>query len=303
MIVPPSLKEGDIIGVVTPSGKLNEGALDRAQELFSGWGLDVVTGQHVYSSFNQFGGSDRERASDFQQMLDDIDIRAVICSRGGYGTVRIIDRIDFSRFLAHPKWIVGYSDITVLHSHINTNFSIETIHAAMAADLAKEPAVLERSMELLKEALFGTIPAYYLPNHPFSRKGKAEGIITGGNLSVLYSLLGSDSEVDTTGRILFLEDVGEYLYHIDRMMMALKRSEILENIAGLVVGGMTGMNDNKVPFGKTAEEIIAEAVEDYDYPVLFGFPAGHQPENNPLVMGRYVTVSVGENASSLVFGI
>ncbi len=303
MIVPPSLKPGNKIGIITPSGKLKEGALVKAQELFTGWGLNVVTGQHVYSVFNQFGGSDRERTSDLQHMLDDIDIRAIICSRGGYGTVRIIDHIDFSRFLAYPKWIVGYSDITVIHSHINANFSIETLHAPMAADLVKKPAVWEKSMELIKEALFGTIPAYYLPNHSLSRKGKAEGIITGGNLSVLHSLLGSESEIDTTGRILFLEDVGEYLYHIDRMMMSLRRSGILENIAALVVGGMTGMKDNKVPFGKTAEEIIAEAVEDYDYPLFFGFPAGHQPENNPLVMGRNVTVSVGDSTSSLVFGV
>jgi muramoyltetrapeptide carboxypeptidase len=303
MIVPPSLKSGDKIGIVSPSRKIKPGSLDNAISLFEGWGLRVQTASNVYSGYNQFGGSDHDRAADFQFMLDDTEIKAILCSRGGYGTVRIIDRIDFSRLISSPKWIVGYSDITVLHSHIITNCGVETIHAPMPAELSKErqPPVSAKSMDLLREALFGIVPAYYLPNHALSRKGRAEGMLTGGNLSVLCSLLGSNSEIETAGHLLFLEDVGENLYHIDRMMFTLRRSGVLENIAALVVGGMTGMKDDQEPFGKTAEEIIFSAVREFDYPVFFGFPAGHQPENHPLVMGRNALVSVGDNTSSLVF--
>ncbi len=303
MIIPPSLKPGDTIGIVSPSGKIRPGSLDTAISRFEQWGLKVVTGRNVYSGHNQFGGSDTQRAADLQLMLDDTEIKAVMCSRGGYGSVRIIDRIDFRGLIAGPKWVTGYSDITVLHSHINTICGIETLHSVMPSGLSphKNPPVSAKSLDLFKEALFGTIPAYYQPNHPLSRKGKAEGILTGGNLSVLYSLVGSESEPEMAGRILFLEDVGEYLYHIDRIMVALKRNGILEEIGGLVVGSMNDMKDSRVPFGKTAEEIIAEAVEDYHYPVLFGFPAGHNTENHPLVLGRNATLSVGETTSSLVF--
>jgi muramoyltetrapeptide carboxypeptidase len=303
MIVPPSLERGDKVGIITPSGKIKRGSLDRAISIFKDWGLSVVTGPNVYAGYNQFGGTDQERAADLQLMIDDIGIKAIMCSRGGYGTVRIVDHIDFSSLIAHPKWIAGYSDITVLHCHVNAVCGIETLHSIMPLELSpeKDPPVSARSVELFRESLFGTIPAYYQPNHPFSRKGKAGGTMTGGNLSVLYSLLGSDSEPDFQGSILFIEDVGEYLYHIDRIMMSLKRSGILAGIAGLVVGGMNEMNDNQVAFGKTAEEIIAGAVADYEYPVFFGFPAGHESENHPLVMGRNAVLSVGDTTSSLVF--
>jgi muramoyltetrapeptide carboxypeptidase len=303
MTNPLPLKPGDKIGIVSPSRKIDRGKLDAGIELLEGWGLEVVTGAHVYSAYNQFGGTDRERASDLQQMFDNDGIKAVICSRGGYGTVRIIDKIDFSRFVSNPKWIVGYSDITVLHSHVNRLFGISTMHGSMPAELApgKEPPVDPGSLTLLKEALFGNLPRYSLPVHPLSRTGEATGQIVGGNLSVLFSLLGSRSAPDPHGKILFIEDVGEYLYHIDRMMVALSRCGWLETVRGLVVGGMTDMNDNEVPFGKTAEEIIAGAVEEYDYPVCFGFPAGHQSPNNPLVLGREAFLRVGETTTTLSY--
>ncbi len=303
MVTPKPLHKGDKVGIVTPSGKIEKGALDNAISYFEGWGLKVVTAPNTYSGFNQFGGTDRERSSDLQSMLDDKDIKAIICSRGGYGSVRIIDRIDFSRFMSFPKWVVGYSDITVLHSHINEICGIETLHGPMAAELSpdRKSPVSARSMELLREVLFGTVPAYYYPNHPLSRKGKAVGVLTGGNLSVICSLFGSTSLTGLQDKILFIEDVGEYLYHIDRMMVALRRSGVLGMIGGLLVGAMTDMNDNKVPFGRTAWEIIAEAVEDYDYPVFFGFPAGHQPENHPLILGRKVILSVGDKTGNLTF--
>jgi muramoyltetrapeptide carboxypeptidase len=303
MVNAPSLKPGDKIGIISPSGRIKPGSLDVAIKLFGEWGLDVVTGPNVYAGYNQFGGTDEQRASDLQLMLDDRDIKAIICSRGGYGTARIIDKVEFSGFIENPKWLTGYSDITVLHSHINAVCGIETIHAAMPAELSpdKIPAVSARSIELFREALFGTIPAYYQPNNGLSRKGRAEGILKGGNLSVLYSIMGSASEPETAGCILFIEDIGEFLYHIDRIMLSFRRMGLLQEIAGLVVGGLGDMKDNEIPFGKSAEEIVASAVEDYDFPVFFGFPAGHQPENHPLVMGRNAILSVGDTTSSLVF--
>lgn len=303
MIAPPPLKKGDKIGIVSPSGRIEEDVLDNAIERFEEWGLEVIVAQGAYNRFNQFGGTGAERVADLQGMLNDPEIRAVICSRGGYGAVKIIDLIDFRFFVASPKWIVGYSDITVLHSHINENFGIKTLHGPMAAELSPERKirVSDDSMELLRETLFGALPAYIHPVHPLSRGGKAEGILTGGNLSVLYSLLGSASFPETEGKILFIEDVGEYLYHIDRMMVGLRRNGVLDGIGGLLVGGLTDMNDNKVPFGRTAEEIISEAVENYNYPVCFGFPAGHQSENKTLIMGSKVSLSIGESISQLTF--
>ncbi len=303
MITPSPIKPGDRVGIVTPAGRIAGGAIDNAVDFFSSWGVDVVVSPGAYSGWNQFGGTDMQRASAFQDMLDDESIRAVICSRGGYGCARIIDLLDFSSFMMSPKWIVGYSDITVIHSHINRVLGVETIHGPMAAELSPEKTdpVSQRSMDLLKEALFGTLPAYYMANHPLSGSGRATGVITGGNLSVLYSILGSPSAPDISESILFIEEVGEYLYHLDRMMVAMKRSGLLASVGGLVVGGLTAMKDNEVPFGKTAEEIIAEAVADYDYPVIFGFPAGHQPENHPLILGREVTLSVGDKSGSITF--
>lgn len=300
---PPFLKPGDKIGIVSPSGKIEQGKLDNAIGIFREWGLDVVTGRNVYSCYNQFGGSDDQRVTDLQSMLDDESVNAVVCSRGGYGTVRIIDRIDFRRFVEHPKWIVGYSDITVLHSHINNLFGIETIHSPMAAEMApgrKEPPS-GLSLQLLKETLFGKIPVYDLPVHPLSVKGEAVGIVAGGNLSVLCSLSGSLSEINFHEKILFIEDVGEYLYHIDRMMWTLLRSGVLELVSGLIIGGMTDMNDNKVPFGFNAEEIISQAVSGYKYPVCFGFPAGHQSANLPLILGRQALLRVGDDTFSLSY--
>jgi muramoyltetrapeptide carboxypeptidase len=303
MVSPPFLKPGDKIGIVSPSGKIEQGKLDNAIGTFREWGLDVITGENVYACYNQFGGSDDQRAMDLQSMLDDESIKAIVCSRGGYGTVRIIDRIDFSRFIKNPKWIVGYSDITVLHSHINNLFGIETIHSPMAVELApgrKEPlSVL--SLKLLKETLFGKLPGYDFPVHPFSVKGEAAGILTGGNLSVLCSISGSHSDNDFNGKILFIEDVGEYLYHVDRMMWTLSRRGVLEDLSGLIIGGMTDMKDNMVPFGFNAEEIISQAVSGYKYPVCFGFPAGHQSANNPLILGRRAMLRVGEDTCSLNF--
>jgi len=227
-----------------------------------------------------------------QQMLDDDSIRAIVCSRGGYGTVRIIDRLDFTRFRQNPKWIVGYSDITVLHAHIHQLFGIETIHATMPINIRNEKK--DETLKTLMLALSGGPVAYSYPKTPLSREGSAEGLLVGGNLSILYNLMGTGSELDTTGKILFLEEVDEFLYHIDRMMVNLNRAGKLAKLKGLIVGGMSKMNDNAIPFGKNANEIIADAVREYKFPVCFDFPAGHLDTNLALIMGRNIHLRVGK---------
>ncbi len=296
MTTPPYLKKGDKIALVSPARKITREEMEPAIKLFTSWGLEVVEGEYLYASHNQFAGSDDQRQSDMQQMLDDASIRAIVCSRGGYGTVRIIDRLDFTKFASNPKWIVGFSDVTVLHSHIHRHFKIETLHAVMPVNF-KDKCDSNPSFITMKKALFGKELAYKLQSDPANRKGTGTGQLVGGNLSILYSLTNTSSDIDTNGKILFIEDLDEYLYHIDRMMMNLRRSGKLEGLAGLVVGAMLKMHDNAVPFEKTAEQIIAEAVEDYPFPVCFNFPAGHLDDNRALILGREARFEV----SSQVF--
>jgi muramoyltetrapeptide carboxypeptidase len=291
MITPPFLKAGDKLAIVSPARCITFEEVYPAMKILQRWGLEVVLGTHVFSKSDQFAGTDEQRTRDLQHMLDDGSIRAILCARGGYGTVRTIDRLDFNEFTENPKWIIGYSDITVLHCHIQRHFGIETLHATMPVNMNEEASV--ESLESMRNVLFGTRITYALPRAPLCRTGRGEGPLTGGNLSILCSLMGSVSEPDTTGKILFLEDVDEYLYHIDRMMMTLKRAEKLDKLHGLIIGGMDRMNDNAVPFGKTANEIISEAVKEYGYPVCFGFPAGHGEKNLALVMGRNVKLTIG----------
>jgi muramoyltetrapeptide carboxypeptidase len=278
---PPSLKPGDKIGIFAPARKITPNELDFAIKAIENHGYQAVFSKNLFSSDRQFAGTDKERAAILQELLDNDEIKAVISARGGYGSARIIDKIDFNNFIKKPKWFIGYSDITVFHSHINKNFGIETLHAAMPLGLEKNST---ESVEGIFDVLKGSNPDYSFQIHPLNKPGNAKGILTGGNLSVLYSLLGSKSFPETKGKILFLEDLDEYLYHIDRMMMALKRAGALKGLVGIVVGGMTDMRDNEIPFGRTAEEIIREAVDGYYYPVCFGFPAGHLPVNLPLIM-------------------
>ena len=297
---PPSLQSGDKIGLICTAKRINFAEIEHAVKLFEAWGLKVVVGKTLHQSYNQFAGTDEERAADLQQMLDDDSIRAVICARGGYGTVRIIDRINFSKFAKTPKWIVGYSDVCVLHAHIHQNFGIETLHATMPINFPKEQTDIP-ALQSLKDALFGNSLKYKIASNQLNRPGSAEGQVIGGNLSVLYSLCGSKSDISTEGKILFLEDLTEYLYHIDRMMMNFKRSGKLEKLKGLVVGGFTEMEDNEVPFGKTAEEIIIEAVKEYEYPVCFGFPGGHFEDNRALIFGRKARFEVSHDGTFIKF--
>ena len=299
MITPNYLVKGDKIAIIAPARCINFDEVHPSIRLFQKWGLEVVLGTNIFSRYNQFSGKDELRQADLQQMLDDDSIRAIICARGGYGTVRIIDQIDFTRFCRNPKWIIGYSDITVLHSHIQRHFAIETLHATMPINITSDTIVTD-SLETLRSALFGKTVSYRFPKNSLSRAGEAESILTGGNLSILYSLMGSASEVETAGKILFLEDVDEYLYHIDRMMIMLKRAGKLDKIKGLIIGSMDRMNDNTNPFGKTANEIIADATQEYNYPVCYNFLAGHGETNLAMILGRRVKFIV-DNEVSLIF--
>ena len=292
MTIPSYLKKGDKIGIVACARKISKEELQPAIDILKGWGLEVVLSKNLFNSYHQFSGTDEQRTEDLQTMLDDTSVKAVISARGGYGTVRIIDNLDFTTFKKNSKWIVGYSDITVLHSHIH-NFGIETIHAPMPVNFEKN----EEAAETLRKTLFGETINYEFQSHSLNRKGIAEGLLVGGNLSLLYALTGSVSDINTKGKILFIEDLDEYLYHVDRMMMNLKRSGKLNELGGLIVGGMTDMKDNAVPYGKSAEEIILDAVKEYNYPVCFNFPAGHIERNLALYFGRNCALNVGEKST------
>lgn len=291
---PAYLKKGDKIGLVSSARKINSSEIAKATEYFTNWGLEVILGDHIFAENNQFAGTDEERAGDLQKMLDNPQIKAIVFARGGYGSVRIIDRLHWQKFVNRPKWLVGFSDITVFHSHIHQNFGIESLHAIMPLNfsIATNEAILS-----LKSTLFGESLNYKIKSHEFNRKGKARAQIIGGNLSILHNLSATISAIDTTNKILFIEDIDEYYYHIDRMMQNLKRSGKLDKLAGLIVGGMTEMNDNTIPFGMNAYEIIHDTVKEFSYPVCFNFPAGHFPDNRCLIMGRKVMLDIDSEVS------
>lgn len=294
MTSPAYLKKGDAVSIVSTARKIARTELDAAIHILEQWGLTVHLGETPGAAYHQFAGTDDERTSDFNAALGNPDIKAIICARGGYGTVRIIDRLDLTNC---SKWVVGYSDVTVLHSHLTQGHNCPSIHGTMPINFANNT---EQALNSLRAALFGEPLAHECSAHALNRVGNCTGEVVGGNLSILYSLMGSKSELDTTGKILFIEDLDEYLYHVDRMMQNLKRAGKLANLAGLIVGGMSDMNDNEVPFGLTAEEIILETVKAYDYPVCFGFPAGHIDDNRALYMNKKATLEVA-NTTRLAY--
>lgn len=298
--IPPFLQAGDTIGIVAPARKVSEEEMLPTIQWLTKEGFQVLLGEHLYADNHQFAGLDSERAKDFQAMLDHPDIKAILCARGGYGSVHIIDRLDFSTFMQHPKWICGFSDITVFHSHVNRNCHIATLHSTLAINTPNNTPAANTSF---LDALRGKPLTYSGPSHPLDHPGEATAEVVGGNLSMLYSLLGSNSDIDTDGKILFIEDLDEYLYHIDRMMMNLKRNGKLEHLAGLVIGAMSDMHDNTIPFGKTAEEIVAEHCANYEYPVGFGFPAGHIKDNRAIIMGGTAKLEVHDTNSVLSYNI
>ena len=271
--------------------------MDEAVELLESWGLQVVLGETVTSDFHQFAGTDEFRAQELQEFIDDDNIKAIIAARGGYGCIRIIDKIDFSPLLENPKWLVGFSDITVLHSALQ-KLGLQSIHGQMPATI---PDSSSAGLESLRKVLFGEEVFYSYSSNPKNIPGIVKGTLIGGNLSILISLLGSETDLDYTDKILFIEDVGEYLYAIDRMVRTLDRAGKLSKLKGLIVGSFTSLKDNLIPFGFNVQQIIYEVVKDYGYPVAFDFPAGHIEDNRALVLGRECEMRVGEDVGGLSF--
>lgn len=298
LLHPKPLVGGDEVLIVAPARKVDRTAIYQARDLLSSWGLRVRFGKHLFAEHDQFAGTDEERLEDLQAALDDPTAKAILCARGGYGTSRIVDRLSINGFRRHPKWLVGFSDITAIHGWL-VDQSAVTLHATMPQLMVRDAETV--SAESLRRALFGQKPLIEAPTHPLNRPGVVRGRVVGGNLSMVVHNLGSVSDVATRGRILFLEDLDEYLYHIDRMMVQLRRSGKLAKLAGLVVGTFSDMRDHDSPFGKQAYEIIAEHVADYSYPVGFNFPVGHAPPNMALPMGIEAKLEVGDSSARLVY--
>ena len=297
--IPPYLKKGDTIGMVCPAGFMLPEKSHTCREVMEGWGFTVNAGATMESrSENYFSGTDEERLNDMQQMMDDDNVKAILCARGGYGTGRIVDRLNFERFVKRPKWIIGFSDITLLHAHLYANYKIASLHAPMAAAFndGQDANVYVQS---LRRALEGKKARYHCDAHTLNRKGEAVGELVGGNLTLLAHGIGTSSDIKTKGRILFLEDVGGYLYNTDRLMYQLKRSGKLGKLAALIIGGFTEMKDTERPFGKTVYEIIYDVVKEYDYPVCFNFPVSHEKENYALKVGVGYKLKVGKHTVTL----
>lgn len=297
LIQPPFLQKKDTVAIVATARKITFEEIKPAIDLLESWGLNVIVGNTIGIENHQFAGTDAQRIADFQAMLNNQEVKAVWCARGGYGTVRIIDELNFSAFLNNPKWVIGYSDVTVLHSHLN-NLGVQSLHATMPINVGENT---ETALASLKNSLFGKKIAYKISSSPFNKCGNSKGVLVGGNLSMLYSLLGSKTNLNTTDKILFMEDLDEYLYHVDRMLINLKRNNFFANIKGLIVGGMTEMNDNTIPFGKKAEEIIVDVLSEYKFPIAFNFPAGHIKDNRTLILGKEVKFEVNDKNTTLLF--
>jgi muramoyltetrapeptide carboxypeptidase len=298
MIIPPYLQLGDTVGITCPAGYIAHERTAYCIEVLARWGYKVKVGRTVGTGQFYFSGNDEERLDDLQAMLDDDSVRAILTGRGGYGTSRIIDALDFTRFRERPKWICGFSDITALHSHLHATMGIATLHSPMcgAFTAASEDSYYIQS---LRQALAGETLNYTLPASPYNREGSAGATIVGGNLAMLAHLSGSVSQLDTQGKILFIEDIGEHLYNIDRLLLNLKRSGQLAGLAGLLVGSFTNLQDTERPFGQTLEEIIRDKVADYDFPVAFNFPCGHDMENVTLALGMHAILDVHNGGASL----
>lgn len=297
MKIPSYLKKGDTVAIVCTARKFFPEDAKPAIELLKSWGLNAKLGRTIGLDSCQLGGTDAERIADFQEMMDDENVKAIWCARGGYGTVRIIDALDFTKFKKHPKWIMGFSDVTVLHSQLNVE-RVATFHSIMPFTVPKAP---EEVKETLRKALFGETISYKIPSKSYDVKGTSSGELVGGNISILYSLLGSKSAIDTKDKILFIEDLDEYLYHIDRMMYNLKRNGYFENVKGIIVGSMADMHDNEIPFGQNEVQIITEIAKENRIPIAFQFPAGHQSDNRTLILGQQVAFEVNEKEIKLKF--
>ncbi len=295
-IAPPFLQPGQRVAIVATARKVSPDEVEAAAHILSAWGLEVVLGESIGAAAHQFAGDDKLRRRDLQRQLDDPAIRAIFCARGGYGTARLLDELNFSGFARAPKWVAGFSDITVLNGHL-LQLGYQSIHGAMP--FAFGQAGGELALSSLRSVLFGESVLYEAPAHPLNRPGTATGELVGGNLSLLQTSTGTRSQASFAGRILFLEDLDEYLYHVDRMLLHLHRSGQLAGLAGLVVGHFSQMRDNAIPFGQEAYEIIDHYARRYEFPVGYSFPVGHEADNRALVVGRYATLNVGPGGSKL----
>ncbi len=284
MIIPPYLQQGDTIGVICPAGFMAQEKYQTCIDVLHQWGYNVKQGATLGSQFHYFSGTDEERLADLQQMLDDDSVKAILSARGGYGLSRMIDDLNFKKFIKHPKWIIGFSDITVLQAHIFEQYKIATLHAPMAGAF-NDGEYSNEYVQSLLIALSGKSPRYFAASHALNRTGECTGRLVGGNLALMAHLIGSKSSYNPKNKILFLEDVGEYLYNIDRMMIQLKRSGMLDKLSGLIFGGFTDLKDTTTPFGSSIYDILQHHVKDYDYPVCYDFPVSHEKENYALKVG------------------
>lgn len=302
LIKPKNLKIGDTISIIAPSGVLKEyhEYMDKSISIMQSWGLNVVLGSTIYDSHGHFSSTDTNREKDFQNAIDDNKIKAIWCARGGYGAMRIIDKINYNNLLKYPKWVIGYSDITAIHNDMH-NIGVESVHGVMCKSL-EDISLDDDSVKKLKDIIFGNGElSYVIEGNKYNISGLASGKLVGGNLTLLQSLLQSKSSIDTTNKIIFIEEVGEYLYHIDRMLHSLKRAGYFSKCSGLIVGDFTDVKKNETKFGKNLYQIINEIVEEYDFPVIYGFPAGHGEKNLPLIFGRNVEINVSKNKSEIRF--
>ncbi|WP_225036629.1 LD-carboxypeptidase [Winogradskyella sp. SM1960] len=302
LIQPPYLKAGDTVAIVAPSGilKSREGEVQQAVALLKDWGLHAVVGKNVFNQGNHFAGTDDERCEDLQNAMDDPSISAIWCARGGYGTVRILDKLNYTKFKKNPKWVIGYSDITALHNQVH-NEGFQSLHALMCVSLTKNLEDIKETVSTFKSAIFGQPEDYALKGSNYNRVGETSGELVGGNLTILHTMLGSKESIDTAGKILFIEEIGEYKYHIDRMLQSMKRAGYFDNLNGLVVGDMSRMRRNTTLWGTSIEQLILDALEDYDFPIAFNVPAGHEKDNRALVLGRTVDLKVGKGTATLKF--
>ncbi len=295
MISAEYLKPGDRIRIVSPAGKVQKDKVLPGIELLQDEGYEVIPGKHVFDRHFQYAGVDQLRVADFQEALNDPLTKVILCARGGYGTVRLVEKLDFSPLLKNPKWIVGFSDVTVLHNVCN-QLGIASIHGSMPGFFLENKKTT-RSFLSLMELLSHGKSKIESTTHTLNREGSCSGELVGGNLSLIYSLQGTPWQLNTKGKILLIEDLSEYLYHLDRMMQNLRLAGQLKNLAGLVVGGFTEMQDNESPYGKSTHEIIMEAVHDYNFPVCFEFPVGHIPKNLALMLGGNYKLEVGKTCT------
>lgn len=300
-IEPPALKKGDTVMIVAPAGVMKDTTgVYKAVGLLHKWGLNYKLGEHLFTKYYRFAGTDAERLSDFQTALDDPTVKAIWCARGGYGAIRILDDLDFTEYIKNPKWIIGFSDITAFHTKLN-NLGITTIHGIMPLTYKPDDKEQRQAVKSLKRAFFGKRVRYRVAESKYNREGQVEGVVVGGNLSLVYSMLGSETQLNTDDKILYLEEVGEALYHIDRMMISLKRAGTFDNCKGLIIGGFSDLKTEANDFGMTYEEIILDAVKDYDFPVAFDFPAGHITDNRTVLLGRNVSFKVKKSKTKLKF--